>query len=322
MRDNTPPFFMLDLLIIGAAAAGSSAAIYAARRKLNFKIVTDNIGGEVALSGEVNNWPGIPSVQGFELAQKFAEHAKFLGAEIDEGWRADDVRKKDNFFEVICKNSAGEEKIYEAKTVIVATGIHPRHLKIPGEEEFSRKGVTYCTVCDGPLFKSKITATIGGGNSALESAIMMSGIAKKVYLLTIEPDSEEKKFGFPTGEDILIEKVKALPNVEICYDANTYEIFGDNIVKGLRYRDLKGEHELGVQGIMIHVGMVPNSQFIASVDKDKFGQIIIDQKCQTSQPGIFAAGDVTNIPYKQIGIASGQGIIAALAAIEYINKWK
>jgi len=313
---------MLDLLIIGASAAGCSASIYASRRKLNFKIVTDNIGGEVALSGEVNNWPGIINIQGFELAKNFATHAKSYGAEIDEGWRADNIKKMDNFFEIICKNAVGEEKIYQAKSIIATTGIHPRHLKIPGEEQFSRKGVTYCTVCDGPLFKNKITATIGGGNSALESAIMMSNIAKKVYLLTIEPNTAEKKFGFPTGDEILIEKVKALPNVEVQYDVNTYEIFGENIVQGLRYRDLAGEHELAVQGIMIHVGMIPNSQFLTGVDKDQFGQIIIDQKCQTSVPGIFAAGDVTNIPYKQIGVAAGQGITAALAAIEYVNKWK
>ncbi len=313
---------MLDLLIIGASAAGSSAAIYAARRKLNFKIVTDNIGGEVALAGEVGNWPGIKNIQGFELAQQFAEHVKSYGVEIDEGYKADDVRKKDNYFEVICKNATGEEKTYDAKAVVITTGIHPRHLKIPGEENFSRKGVTYCTVCDGPLFKNKITATIGGGNSALESAIMMSDIATKVYLLTIEPNAPEKKFGFPTGEDVLIEKVKSLPNVEILYNANTFEIVGDTAVKGLKYRDLTGEHELNVQGIMIHVGMIPNSQFMTNVDKDKFGQIIVDQKCQTSIPGIFAAGDVTNTPFKQIGIAAGQGITAALAAIEYINKWK
>jgi alkyl hydroperoxide reductase subunit AhpF len=312
---------MLDLLIIGGAAAGSSAAIYSARRKLNFKIVTDNIGGEVALSGEVNNWPGIQSIQGFELAQKFNEHVKSYGVEIDEGWRVESVTRADGFFIATAKNAKGEEKKYETKSVITATGIHPRHLRIPGEEEFSRKGVTYCTVCDGPLFRNKITVSIGGGNSVLESVIMMSGIAQKVYLLTIEPNTAEKKFGFPTGDDVLIDKVKSLPNVEIIYDANTYEIFGDTKVRGLRYRDLAGEHELTIDGIMIHVGMIPNAQFL-DVEKDPIGQIIVDQKCRTSIPGIFAAGDVTNIPYKQIGVSAGQGIVAALAAIEYLNKLK
>lgn len=313
---------MLDLIIIGGSAAASSAAIYAARRKLNFKMITENLGGEVAVTGEVNNWPGIESIQGYELAQNFTNHVKSYEVNIDEGWRADSIQRKENYFELICKNANQEEKMEQAKTIIVATGIHPRKLKVPGEEEFTRKGVTYCTVCDGPLYKNKITATIGGGNSALESAIMMSGIAEKTYLLTISPNSPETNFGFPTGENVLIEKVNNLPNVEIIYNANTYEIYGDNFVAGLKYRDLSGEHQIDIQGVMVHIGMVPNSQFITNVDKDQLGQIIIDQKCQTSVPGIFAAGDVTNLPFKQIGIASGQGIIASLSAIEYINKWK
>ncbi len=311
---------MLDLLIIGASAAGCSAGIYAARRNLNFKIVTDNIGGEVALSGQVENWPGIKQIQGFELARQFADHVKSYNVEIDEGWRIEDIIKKENYFSILAKNAKGEEKSYEAKAVITATGIHPRHLKVPGEEELSHKGVTYCTVCDGPLFKNKTTATIGGGNSALESAIMMAGIASKVYILTIEPDTPEKKSGFPTGEDILIKKVRSLPNIEIVNEAITYEIFGEEKVQGLRYRDTKGEHELNVDGVMVHIGMVPNSQFL-NVEKDKIGQIIINQKCETNIPGLFAAGDVTNLPFKQIGIAAGQGITAALSAIEYINKW-
>ncbi|MCX6781871.1 MAG: FAD-dependent oxidoreductase [Candidatus Magasanikbacteria bacterium] len=312
---------MLDLLIIGGSAAGCSAGIYAARRNLNFKIVADNVGGEMALSGQVENWPGIKQIQGFELAQQFAEHVKSYNVEIDEGWRVDSVSKRENYFIATAKNAKNEEKTFEAKAIISATGIHPRHLKVPGEEELSHKGVTYCTVCDGPLFKNKTTATIGGGNSALESAIMMAGIAKKVYILTIEPNTPENKSGFPSGEDILIEKIKSLPNIEILNEANTYEIFGESKVQGLRYRDTKGEHELLVDGIMVHVGMIPNSQFI-DVEKDKFGQIIISQKCETNIPGLFAAGDVTNLPFKQIGIAAGQGITAALSAIEYINKWK
>lgn len=313
---------MLDLLIIGASAAGCSAAIYAARRKLNFEIITDNIGGEVALSGEVENWPGIKKINGFELANNFAEHARSFDTKINEGWRVKNIEKNDNYFEITVNNAKNEENKYQAKSVIVATGIHPRKLGIPGEEEFDRKGVTYCTVCDGPLYKNKTVAVIGGGNSALESAIMMAGIAKKVHLLTIEPNTEEKNYGFPTGENILIDKVKSAPNVEVIYEAKTYEIFGENNVKGLRYRNASGEQEIAVDGVMVHIGMVPNSTFLNEVEKDKFGQIIVDQKCQTSIPGIFAAGDVTNVPYKQIGIAAGQGIVAALASIEYINKLK
>lgn len=313
---------MLDLVIVGAAAAGCSSAIYAARRKLNFAIITKDIGGEVALSGEVNNWPGIETIQGFELAQNFAKHVKSYGIKIDEGWEIEKITKKENYFILNLKNAAKEEKEIETKSVIISTGINPRRLGIPGENEFFHKGVTYCTVCDGPLFKDKITATVGAGNSGLESAIMMSGIAKKVYLLTNKANTTEAKFGFPKGDDVLIEKVKSLQNVKILYQASSYELFGTERVKELRYEDVSGKHILELDGVMVHIGMIPNSNFIDIVEKDNFKQIIVNHKCQTNIPGIFAAGDVTNVAYKQIGIAVGQGITAALASIEYLNKLK
>ncbi len=312
---------MFDLIIIGAAAAGSSAAIYGARRKLNFKIVTDDIGGEVALSGVVNNWPGILEIQGFELAQKFNEHVKSYGVEIDQGFRVEKIVSEKNYHTVIAKNASGEEKQYQTKTVIIATGIHPRHLGVAGENEFNRKGVTYCTVCDGPLFKNKITTTIGSGNSALESALMMAGIAKKVYLLSKFTNTPENNFGFPKGENILIDKIKTLPNVEIIYGAVTTEIVGEKNVTGVKYTEANGlEKNIETQGVMIHIGQIPNSQF-AEVEKNGMKEIKVDAKCHTNIPGIFAAGDVTDVAYKQIGISAGQGITAALAAIEYINRW-
>jgi len=312
---------MFDLIIIGAAAAGSSAAIYSARRKLNFKIVTDDIGGEVALSGIVNNWPGILEIQGYELAQKFNEHVKSYGVEIDQGFRVEKIISEKNHHTVVAKNASGEEKQYQTKTVIIATGIHPRHLGITGENEFNRKGVTYCTVCDGPLFKNKITTTIGSGNSALESALMMAGIAKKVYLLSKFTNTPENNFGFPKGENILIDKIKTLPNVEIIYGAKTTEIIGEKNVTGVKYTEDDGvEKTIETQGVMIHIGQIPNSQF-ADVEKNAMKEIKVDAKCRTNIAGIFAAGDVTDVAYKQIGISTGQGITAALAAIEYINRW-
>ncbi len=312
---------MFDLIIIGAAAAGSSAAIYSARRKLNFKIVTDDIGGEVALSGVVNNWPGILEIQGYELAQKFHEHVKSYGVEIDQGYRVEKIVSENKYHTVFAKNAGGEEKQYETKTVIIATGIHPRHLGIKGEEEFNRKGVTYCTVCDGPLFKNKITTTIGSGNSALESALMMAGIAKKVYLISKFTNTVENNFGFPKGENILIDKIKTFPNVEIIYGGVTTEIIGEKNVTGVKYTDTTGtELSLETQGIMVHIGQTPNSQF-TEVEKNGMKEIKVDAKCRTNIAGIFAAGDVTDVAYKQIGISAGQGITAALAAIEYLNRW-
>lgn len=313
---------MYDLIIIGGSAAGSAAAVYVARRKLNFKIITKDLGGEVALSGVVNNWLGIQNIQGFELAKSFSDHVKSYNTEIEEGLEVKNIEIKNNTFIITSKNAKDEIQEDETKAVIIASGIHPRKLGIPGEEEFNRKGVTYCTVCDGPLFKGKTTATIGAGNSALESALMMAGISQKVYLITRKPNNEENNGGFPKGEQILIDKIKQNKNIEIIYNADTTEILGNTQVSGLKYKDLDTgkETELEAQGIMVHIGSIPNSSFADIVKKDDLKNIIIDQKCKTNIPGIFAAGDVTDVPFNQIAIAAGQGVTAGLSAIEYINK--
>lgn len=315
---------MYDLVIIGAAAAGCSAAVYAARRNLNFVVISKDIGGEVALSGEVENWPGIIHTTGIELAQNFHKHAISYGVQFEQGLEVMSIEKEKNHHIVVTKNYGGEEKRFETKTVLIASGIHPRSLGIPGESELKGRGVTYCTVCDGPLFKNKVTATIGAGNSGLESALMMGTIASKVYLLTKYADSPENKGGFPKGENILIEKVKALPNVDIIYNAETTGILGEKSVTGIRYRDIVSSEikEIEVQGAMVHIGMVPNSQFVGSVQKNPVGEVEITLTGQTNIPGIFAAGDVTNIPYKQISIAAGQGVTAVLSAIDYVNRWQ
>ncbi len=314
---------MLDLIVIGGAAAACTAAIYSARAKLNFKMITENLGGEVSLAGQVGNWPGVPEIKGFELAQKFIAHVKSYDISIGEGWTVYDIIQKDGYFIIHTKNIAAEEKTYEAKAVIIATGIHPRRLNIAGEKELFHKGTTYCTVCDGPLFKDKITATVGAGNSALESAIMMSRLAKKVYLVTKYENTPEKNGGFPKGEKALVDNVKSTENIEIIYGATTNAIVGKTTVEALKYIDKNGEEKsLAVNGIMIHVGMEPNSDFINFVKKDNAGQIIVDNKNCTNVPGIFAAGDVTNLPYKQIVIATGEGAIAALSVIEYLSRLK
>lgn len=315
---------MYDVVIIGGSAAGLTAAIYAARRRLKFKIISDDLGGEVATSGIVENWPGEQSISGFDLAQKMVAHAKSYGMEIEERWRVRAVEKSAAGFKVTAKNGVGEEKITEAKTVIVASGIHPRLLGVPGEKEYLHKGVTYCTICDGPLFRNKITTTIGSGNSALESAIMMAGIAKKVYLVSNKPNNPENKGGFPKGEDILIEKVNSAPNIEIIYSATTMEIIGNRkLVTELKYTDEKGEAKIiETQGVMVHIGNIPNSDFVKCASKSPLGNIIVDIRAATDCPGLFAAGDVTDTPHKQAIIASGQGATAILSVTEYLNRLK
>lgn len=315
---------LYDLVIIGASAVGCAASIYAARRNLKFVVLAKDIGGEVALSGDVNNWPGIVHTTGIELADLFHKHMQSYKTRIEDGAEVTDIRQEKNIHIVLAKNGSGNPNEYRAKAVIIGSGIHPRALGIPGETELRGKGITSCTVCDGPLFKGKVTATIGAGNSALESALMMAEIAQKVFVLTKYPNTKKNRGGFPPGEDIMIDKLKSLKNVEVIYSANTLEFLGKNVIEGLRYEDndTKEKKDIAVQGVMVHIGVVPNSDFIQNVKKTPLKEIEIDTLCRTSVPGIFAAGDVTNVPYRQIAIAAGHGVTAALSAIDYINRWK
>ncbi|MFA6272203.1 MAG: FAD-dependent oxidoreductase [Patescibacteria group bacterium] len=255
---------LYDLVIIGASAAGISAGIYVARRNLNFLIISKDIGGEVARSGEVWNYPGYPKTDGIALSEKFKEHILNNNVTPETVVAVKSV-KKDNGKFIIAATKNGSEIIYEAKSIIVATGVEPRHLGIPGEEEFRGKGVTYCTTCDGPLFRKKVVATVGGGNSALESALMLSEIADKVYLVNRNEAM--------AGETVLIDKVLATKNIELITNAETSEIVGEQVVQKLKYKDRKtgAEKELDVQGIFVHIGNIPNSGMIDIVEKNNFG---------------------------------------------------
>ena len=315
---------MYDILIIGGSAAGMTAAIYAARHNMKAVIVTKDIGGEIAMTGEVKNWLGIKSIRGFELVKNFREHVESYNVPIETGIEVMNFSEEKKYYIVNAKDADGKEKKYETKTIVIASGIHPRALKVPGEDKLRGKGITYCTVCDGPLYRGKDTTTIGAGSSALSSAIMMAGFAKKVYLLTKYPNTKESNFGFPKGENTLVDKVNSLKNIETVYNATTKEILGSEFVEGLVYFDSekKKDEKIAVQGVMVHIGNVPNSAFAPQVKTDKAGAIEIGVKCETNLHGVFAAGDVTNTPFKQISVASGQGTIAALSAIEFINKLK
>lgn len=308
---------MYDLIIIGASAAGCAASIYAARRNLNFKIISKDIGGEVLISGDIENYLGFAHTDGFELTNKFKEHLKSYNIKVNENEVKkitinNEKRTIGNIFTVITKDNE-----YKSKSVILATGSYPRKLNIKGEDNFKGKGITYCTVCDGPLFKDKITATIGGGNSGLESALMMERIASKVYLL----EREDKL----KGDNILIEKAESSNKIEIITGVEVIEIKGNSMVNAFKYKYIKtGEiKEINAEGIMIHIGLIPNSKIAPDiVNKNEFNEILIDNYSKTNVPGFFAAGDVTYIAYRQISIAAGQGACAALSAVDYLNKLK
>ena len=320
---------MKDLIIIGGSIAATAAGVYAARRKLDFEIITKEFGGEVATSGEIGNWPGMVSVQGTDLSGQFKEHLQALSVPLTEGVEVTKIERTGSGFitharsmnvaQAADKEKQGDENgiTYESKAVLVATGVHPRHLGIPGEEEFFQKGVTYCTTCDGPIFAGKTVVTIGGGNTGAESVIMLSEIAQKVYWIS---NADAVK-----AEPILVDKIKAAENVEIIYNADTKEIKGETFVKQLLYTDNKTNEEksLDLDGVFVHIGMIPNSDLVPEeVEKDKFKQIVVDERGQTSVPGLFAAGDVTSVPFKQITIAAGQSVTALLQIVSYLNTLK
>jgi thioredoxin-disulfide reductase len=334
---------LYDSIIIGASAAGMSAGIYLKRQKLNFLILAKDIGGEMALSGIIENYPGFPLTNGVELTQKFKEHLEKYEIEpvmeevvkitqtISDHTQTNtdfitNENKKMSEMSVLSPNKSlysafkiiTNKNEYLAKTIIIATGSNPKKLNVSGEKEFYHKGVSYCSVCDMPLFPKKIVAIIGGGNAALESGILASKICQKAYIINKNP-----KF---KGDKVLFEEVSKKENIEIIYNALTQEIYGDEFVKGIKYLDQNtGEiKDLKVNGVFIHIGLKPNTDFVPDElqIKNEYGEIIVNELCQTKIPGLFAAGDVTNIPHKQIGIAVGQGIIATLEVVRYLNSQK
>lgn len=310
MSDETPKIY--DLIIVGGSVAAMTAGIYASRRNLKYLLISKDFGGEVATSGEVENWPGIIHTSGIELAMNFKNHLESYSPDMRDGVWVEKIIKKDGLFEVSAK--IYEKDIsYLAKSVIIATGVHPKELGIAGERQFRSKGVSYCTVCDGPLFGGKNVAVIGGGNSALESALMLADIAKNV--IVVNKNSEFR------GEKVLLDKLLQRTNVSILYNAMTREFVGDANLQKVILDDMSGAKEYEVDGAFVHIGMKPNSDLAEEgVNKNEFGEIIVDDHCQTSVEGLFAAGDVTNVPFKQIVIAAGQGCTALLSCVNYLNR--
>lgn len=318
-----------DLLIIGGSAAATAAAVYAARREVNVVIVAQDWGGEVASSGTIGNYPGFVETNGIELADTFKKQVDANNVPVELGVTVTQIVKNGEGDFTVNAQKDDTDVTYRARAVLVATGVHPRQLNADGEKNLRQKGVTYCTTCDGPLYRGKTVATIGGGNSALESALMLKEICPKVYLLTINSEL--------MGETIYITKLKHADNVEIIYNADTQKFIpstsSPRLISGqagqaarlcaVEYKDSKTHKvtKIEVQGAFVHIGLVPNSAFLPKkIEKNKLGEVIANKVGETSVSGIFAAGDVTDTPYKQIAIATGQGVSAVLRAIQYIDQ--
>jgi thioredoxin-disulfide reductase len=308
MEENSKSNLLYDVIIVGAGPAGVAAGIYAVRREMKTLLISRDVGGQINLSGEIENYPGFTSIKNFELVAKFQEHLKSAGVETKVTEIKKIEKKADGNFLLYTNKEA-----FETKTIILTMGLIPRRLAIPGEERLNGKGVSYCANCDGPLYKGKTVAVIGGGNSALDAAEVMSKIAAKVYLIHRRED-------FRAFEE-LVEEVQNRENIEILMNTDLKEIIGENKVERVKVCNSKtGEtSEVELNGVFIEIGRIAHTDLVGDlVERDKANQIVVDEKQRTSQPGIYAAGDVTTVEFKQISIAIGQGTIAALAAYQYL----
>ena len=300
-----------DLIIIGAGPAGAAAAVYAARKKHKTLLITESFGGQSVVSAGIENWIGDINISGIDLAKKLENHVKtYKEIEIRENDLAESVVKKDDGF--IVKTKKGES--YDAISVFLAVGSRRRKLGVPGEEEFNAKGVFYCSICDAPMMKGMDAAVVGGGNTALEAVVDLIPYAKKIYLIHRRDEFR--------GDPVTIEKVKKEEKVEIITPAEIVNIEGKVMVEGITYKHKDEEKKLKLSGVFVEIGSLPNSELAKDlVELNKGGEIMVNhQTQQTSCPGIWAAGDVTDVRFKQNNVSAGDGVKAALDIHEYLSK--
>ncbi len=300
-----------DVLVVGGGPAGAAAAIYAARKGIRTGLLAERFGGQVMDTLAIENFISVKATDGPKLVMGLEEHVKDYDVDIMNLQRATQLKAGD-LIEVTLENGA----VLKSKSVILATGARWREMNVPGEQEYRGKGVAYCPHCDGPLFKGKRVAVIGGGNSGVEAAIDLAGIVGHVTLL--EFDSKLR------ADAVLQRKLFSLPNVTVFTSALTTEVTGaDGKVNGLVYKDRKTEEvkRIDLEGVFVQIGLLPNTDWLkGTVNLSKFGEIEIDAKGQTSVPGVFAAGDCTTVPYKQIIIAMGAGATASLVAFDHLIR--
>ncbi len=305
---------VFDVLVVGGGPAGAAAAIYAARKGIRTGVVAERFGGQVQETMAIENFISIPHTEGPKLAAALEEHVRAYGVDIVTMQRAKALVPGDGGAPIEVRLDSGAS--LKAKTVVLATGAHWRDMNVPGEKEYRSKGVAYCPHCDGPLFKGKRVAVIGGGNSGVEAAIDLAGIVSHVTLLEFLPMLK--------ADGVLQDKLASLSNVTVIRNAQTTEVRGDgHKVNGLSYTDRATgvSHAVELEGIFVQIGLLPNTDWLkGTVKLSKFGEIEIDAKGQTSVPGVFAAGDCTTVPYKQIVIALGEGAKASLSAFDHLIR--
>lgn len=299
-----------DILVVGGGPAGASAAIYAARKGIRTGIVADRFGGQILDTAAIENFISVNRTEGPKLAASLEEHVKEYNIDVMNLQRAKRLEKKD-LIEIELENGA----VLKSKAVILSTGARWRNVGVPGEAEFRNKGVAYCPHCDGPLFEGKKVAVIGGGNSGIEAAIDLAGIVEHVTVLEFMPELK--------ADSILQDRLYSLPNVTVLKNVQSKEITGTDSVNGITYIDRATgeEHHIELAGVFVQIGLVPNTDWLGdAVERNKFGEIVVDKRGATNVPGVFAAGDCTDSAYKQIIISMGSGASAALGAFDYLVR--
>lgn len=304
-----------DLIIIGAGPAGMTAGVYAARKKLKTLIISKDIGGQAAWSSDIENYLGFSMITGPELVKKFEDHLEEFKEDVELRVVVSGVKKISKMVGKF-KVELGDGSSETSRALIIAGGKVPRKLGVSGEDQYLNRGVTYCAWCDGPLFKNKDVAIIGGGNSALDAALNVSKLVNQIYILNITPEL--------TADAVMIEKVTSSPHIRIMNSTEVVAIEGDKVVRSIRIKTDDGlQKDLPVSGVFIEVGSLPATDYLKKVVKlNNNGEIIIDEFNSTSTPGIFAAGDITNVVEKQIITAAGEGAKAAIQASNYLARQK
>lgn len=309
---HEPTLPIYDVIILGAGPAGLSASIYTARKVLKTLIIGPNIGGQVANYYDLDNYLGFSQVNAQDLVSKFEEHVTSFGIDTLIGQEVTNV----DFLGPLKRVSTGDGKTFLGRTVIIAMGGRHRPLNIPGERELVGRGVSYCSTCDGPLFRGADVAVIGGGNSGLEATVDLISVAKKIYLVSLTQ---------LTADPFLQDKVKLSPKVELLLEHFPVRILGEKAVEGVEIREVATGvlRKLDVEGVFVEIGLMPNSGlFVDMLAMNGKGEILIDTECRTGMAGVFACGDITSVPYKQVVVAAGEGAKAALSAYNYLLNRK
>ncbi len=301
---------MHDLIILGGGPAGMTAAVYSARKKLNILLISQDLGGQVLWTLSVENYMGFTFIEGPDLMRRFEEHIAQFPIDMRIGEKAVFVGQLDNGFEV--RTESGES--YQGRAVILATGKRPRQLELPGEARLQGRGVSYCAVCDGPVFAGEVVAVAGSGNSALEAARDVASFAEHVILVARDP---------LVADEMLVDSVKRHSKITMLLGHEIRAIKGFDRVTGITMRDLVTGEDVGLEvaGIFVEIGLIPNSEIVRGlVHMNDAGEILVNGYCETNMPGLFAAGDVTNVPHKQIVVATGEGAKASLQAHMYLLR--